>query len=266
MPELKDLNSLADIRVEIDRIDASIHDLLMARSEIIERLIAVKRTAETGSAFRPGREADVVRRLVERHRGRLPVEVVVAIWRQMISTFTYVQSPHSVHVVQSPEIGLAGEFARSHFGFGVPLVKHSNPASVIEALKLERGDLGFVMLGAAKTAWWDDLGGEGQPIVMATAPAMTRATDPRPPRAAVLADASIDTAGLDMRVVAFTTERAPTANVDALLAIAEVDGRHHVLAWGAREASDESIARDVMGGVAVEAVRTVGYTARAVAT
>ena len=37
--------SLADLRKEIDRIDEAMHQLLMERGEIIDRLIAVKQTA-----------------------------------------------------------------------------------------------------------------------------------------------------------------------------------------------------------------------------
>jgi Chorismate mutase type II len=36
--------SLADLRREIDRIDADMHALLIERGEIIDRLIAVKKT------------------------------------------------------------------------------------------------------------------------------------------------------------------------------------------------------------------------------
>ncbi|HEY3795642.1 MAG TPA: chorismate mutase, partial [Bradyrhizobium sp.] len=66
--------SLADLRHDIDRIDEQMHELLMERSQIIDRLIAVKKTEETGSAFRPAREADMMRRLVRRHRGNLPLD------------------------------------------------------------------------------------------------------------------------------------------------------------------------------------------------
>ena len=44
--------SLADLRREIDRIDAAMHALLIERGEIIDRLIRAKRTQESGSAFR----------------------------------------------------------------------------------------------------------------------------------------------------------------------------------------------------------------------
>src|SRR4030088_3445652 len=89
--------SLEVLRKEIDVIDEQVHRLLMARGDIIDRLIQVKQTQEVGSAFRPAREADMMRRLVERHRGILPLDTVESIWRVIISTFTYVQAPFSVH-------------------------------------------------------------------------------------------------------------------------------------------------------------------------
>ncbi|MFM6276759.1 MAG: chorismate mutase, partial [Dolichospermum sp.] len=61
--------SLADLRHDIDRIDAEMHGLLMERGTIIDRLIAVKNTQASGSAFRPGREAAMMRTLAERHAG-----------------------------------------------------------------------------------------------------------------------------------------------------------------------------------------------------
>ena len=61
------LPTLDDLRREIDRIDAAMHELLMERGRIIDTLIAVKKTQESGSAFRPGREASMMRALAERH-------------------------------------------------------------------------------------------------------------------------------------------------------------------------------------------------------
>src|ERR1700716_4435795 len=68
--------SLEVLRKEIDAIDAQVHSLLMARGDIIDRLIQVKQTQEVGSAFRPAREASMMRQLVERHRGILPLHTL----------------------------------------------------------------------------------------------------------------------------------------------------------------------------------------------
>jgi len=45
--------TLADLRAEIDRIDAAMHGLLMERGRIIDRLIEIKARQGGGSAFRP---------------------------------------------------------------------------------------------------------------------------------------------------------------------------------------------------------------------
>src|SRR2546429_4885945 len=97
------------------------HGLLMERGEIIDTLIATKKTAESGSAFRPAREADMMKRLVERHKGILPLDTAESIWRVIIATFTYVQAPFSLHAdVSSGEAAMRGT-PRFHFGFTGPV-------------------------------------------------------------------------------------------------------------------------------------------------
>jgi chorismate mutase len=126
--------SLADLRTEIDRIDATMHGLLMERGDIIDRLIKVKRTAESGSAFRPAREAEMMRRLVERHRGILPLDTAESIWRVIIATFTYVQAPFRVHADLSAGDAAMRDSARFHFGFTVPFVTHMGAPGVVAAV------------------------------------------------------------------------------------------------------------------------------------
>src|ERR1044072_6311809 len=126
--------ALADLLREIDRIDDGMHRLLMERGDIIDRLIATKKTAESGSAFRPAREADMMKRLVERHRGILPLDTAESIWRVIIATFTYVQAPFSVHADLSAGDAAMRDTARFHFGFTVPFVPHLGAASVVAAV------------------------------------------------------------------------------------------------------------------------------------
>ena len=136
--------TLDDLRKEIDRIDEAMHQLLMERGEIIDRLIAVKRSQASGSAFRPAREAEMMRRLVKRHKGILPLDTVESIWRVIIATFTYVQAPFSVHADLSAGDALMRDSARFHFGFTVPFIPHMGAAAVVEAVSSSKGDLGLV--------------------------------------------------------------------------------------------------------------------------
>src|SRR5665811_1549429 len=136
--------ALDDLRKEIDRIDETMHQLLMERGEIIDRLITVKRSQETGSAFRPAREAEMMRRLVKRHKGILPLDTAESIWRVIISTFTYVQAPFSVHADLSAGDALMRDSARFHFGFTVPFVPHFSATAAVEAVAGSKGDLALV--------------------------------------------------------------------------------------------------------------------------
>jgi chorismate mutase len=170
--------TLADLRREIDRIDESMHRLLMERGEIINTLIATKKTAESGSAFRPAREADMMRRLVERHRGILPLDTAESIWRVIIATFTYVQAPFSVHADLSAGEPAMRDSARFHFGFTVPFVSHMGAAGVVAAVAASRGDLGLVPAMAAKAAWWTALEDDGAPKIIARLPFVERTDHP----------------------------------------------------------------------------------------
>lgn len=179
------LDNLAELRAEIDRIDAEMHALLIQRGAIIDRLIAVKRRQGGGSAFRPGREASMMRRLAERHRGLLPLDTVEGIWRVIIATFTWVQAPFSVHAdVSAGDAGMR-DSARFHFGFTVPYRPHPDCAAVIEAVAGSRGDLGIFRIGKngarpseSGPAWWESLVGEGRPKVIARLPFIERPTHP----------------------------------------------------------------------------------------
>ena len=173
--------SLADLRRDIDRIDAAMHALLIERGEIIDRLIAVKKTQESGSAFRPAREADMMRRIVQRHHGNLPLDTVESIWRVIIATFTYVQAPFSAHADLSAGDALMRDTARFHFGFTVPLVPHVGAASVVGAVTESTGDLGLVPAFAIAGAgpWWTALEFDDAPKIIApTALSSNRADHP----------------------------------------------------------------------------------------
>jgi chorismate mutase len=188
--------SLLDLRKEIDRIDEAMHRLLMERGEIIDRLIASKRSnnAEMGSAFRPAREAEMMRRLVKRHKGILPLDTVESIWRVIVSTFTYVQAPFSVHADLSAGDALMRDSARFHFGFTVPFVPHMGAAAVVEAVSSSTGDLGLVpaFAMASAGAWWSALEFDAAPKIIARLPFVERADHPAAMPVFVLSRVSAD--------------------------------------------------------------------------
>src|ERR1700682_4555930 len=172
------LETLADLRIEIDRIDAALHRLLMERGEIIHRLIEAKARQGGGPAFRPGREADMMGGLVSRHQVLLPLDTVEGIWRIIISTFTFVQSNYSVHADISGGDAAMRDCCRFHFGFTVPYVPHQSAERVIEAVAKSGGDLGVVRVDTADGPWWRGLVAISAPKIIARLPFVERPGHP----------------------------------------------------------------------------------------
>jgi len=223
-PSQSEALSLAELRREIDRIDEAMHRLLMERGEIIDRLIATKQTQETGSAFRPAREADMMRRLVDRHKGILPLDTAESIWRVIISTFTYVQAPFSVHADLSAGDAAMRDSARFHFGFTVPFVPHADAASVVAAVSDSRGDLGLVpAFGTAGTgAWWSALESDSAPKIIARLPFVERADHPAGVPVFVVSRAAADAMVRDVEVWSVRLAGWSTAAAEAAAPLAEV--------------------------------------------
>jgi chorismate mutase len=173
-------DTLDELRSEIDRIDAALHFLLMERGEIIHRLIEAKARQGGGSAFRPGREAEMMRNLVSRHKGLLPLDTVEGIWRIIISTFTFVQANYSVHADVSGGDAAMRDSCRFHFGFTVPYVAHNSAAAVIKAITASRGDLGVVRAEQSGEAgpWWRGLAAPNAPKIIARLPFVERPDHP----------------------------------------------------------------------------------------
>jgi hypothetical protein len=157
----------------------------MARGEIIDRLIAVKARQGGGSAFRPGREADMMRVIATRHHGRLPLDTVESIWRVIISTFTFVQSNYAVHADMSGGDAAMRDSERFHFGFTVPLRPHASPAETIAAVAASGradggGDLGMLRADGRTQdgGWWRALGPADAPKIIARLPFVERLDHP----------------------------------------------------------------------------------------
>ncbi|MGA8322603.1 MAG: chorismate mutase [Xanthobacteraceae bacterium] len=216
--------TLPELRVEIDRIDGEMHGLLIKRGEIIDRLIAVKKTEETGSAFRPAREADMMRRLVKRHHGNLPFDTVESIWRVIISTFTYVQAPFAVHADLSAGDALMRDSARFHFGFAVPFVPHIGASSVVEAVSESRGDLGLIPAFATAGAgpWWAALEFDSAPKIIARLPFVERANHPAAMPVFVISRVAADAMVTETEVWSLRVSSWSGAAVNAVAPLADV--------------------------------------------
>lgn len=198
-----DARTLAELRAKIDAIDDAMHDLLIERGTVIDTLIRVKKAGRPGAAFRPQREAEMMRRLAARHSGRLPMATVEHLWREIITTFTHMQSPFGLVVDSGDDAAGMRDVARFHFGFSVDIVSVDDPAAVVARIAQTRADLGLIGAGRARgeAPWWRLLGGVG-PQLMAKLPFIERAAGPADMPAFVISPPLSDPGPPDFRAFA----------------------------------------------------------------
>jgi chorismate mutase len=259
-----DARTLADLRAKIDAIDAEMHRLLIERGSVIDALIHTKGTSQPGAAFRPGREAEMMRRLVARHEGALPLATVEHIWREIITTFTRMQAPFDVAIDVSVEPGRMRDLARFYFGFSVNLIEQPDAAAVV-ARVAETGDLGLVARAPTSTGvWWRGLQRPLGPKIMALLPHIGVEGRPADLPAFVISPKLADPTAPDIRILAISAKGAfkPPAGCE-ILAGADEGGRSELLL--AVPASSDAARIAAEAGSRVESIVEVGGAARGIA-
>ncbi len=149
--------SLDKLRADIDRIDQELHALLRERAAVVKRVGLAKRSSGGAAApiVRPGREANVLRALVERHEGAMPVASVARIWRELIADACQMQSPFRV-ALHAPERSISHwDVVRNHFGTIAPIMLCGSAQRVLQELE-KPGTIGVVPWPDhdAPAPWW----------------------------------------------------------------------------------------------------------------
>ncbi|MEJ8569847.1 chorismate mutase [Microbaculum marinum] len=149
--------SLEALRADIDAADEQMHKLLIHRGQVIEQLIAAKKVGARSAAFRPDREADMMRRIAGRHSGQLPLSTVEHIWREIIGTFTQLQAPFSIHAAGSGTARMR-DMLRFYFGFMSNLVDAPSSRAAVDAVAASGEDLAVVAFDdPLEERWWGGL-------------------------------------------------------------------------------------------------------------
>src|SRR5439155_1011749 len=106
--------NLDDWRSRINDLDNQILDLLTQRAEAALQIGDLKRRQDAPS-YAPEREADIVRRLIEKNRGPLASDTVAAVWRQILSGCRAVEAPLTVAYL-GPQATFTHQAALQRFG------------------------------------------------------------------------------------------------------------------------------------------------------
>jgi chorismate mutase-like protein len=163
-------NKLEELRAAIDEIDDALHDLLIRRAEVTSAISQLKQQKDgngaLGPAIRPAREAQILRRLLARHHGRLPRRFVLRIWREIIAASLQLQTNFQLHVYSGENQQAFADLAAAYFGSLTPMKSHTRASLVVHACAEEPNSLGIVPLPQSEEAgvpWWAQLAPARQP-------------------------------------------------------------------------------------------------------
>jgi chorismate mutase len=151
-------SDLKGLRRRLDEIDDKLQDLLIDRAQIVS-LVAANKKDRNQPAFQPAREAEIIRRLVGRHRGAFPVATLVRMWREMLAATVRLQSPFSVAVFAPADRAGLWDLARDHYGSHTPMSAYDTVGQVIRAVSGGTALVGVLPLPWAgePDPWWPNL-------------------------------------------------------------------------------------------------------------
>jgi chorismate mutase/prephenate dehydratase len=201
---------LPALRAELDRIDDRLHALLMQRARVVEHVA----TSGKPGAFRPGREASIVRRLLRAHTGALPPQALVRIWRELLAGTTAMQGPFTVAVCETDAGAAFTQAAREHFGALTPLHVHRSPVQVMAAVSGGNAAVGVlpypIEADTPRDAWWTALLENDEPRihVVARLPFWTPRVEGAPTvQCLVIAAIAPDASGRDRSLLGLELDR-----------------------------------------------------------
>lgn len=115
---MNDNNKLQEIRTRIDELDEQIQSLITERARCAREVAATKQTSECVDYYRPEREAEVLRKVIERNQGPISDEDMVRIYREIMSVCLALQHPLMIAFL-GPEGTFTEAAALKHFGQSV---------------------------------------------------------------------------------------------------------------------------------------------------
>jgi chorismate mutase / prephenate dehydratase len=136
---------LGTIRNRIDEIDQRIHDLLNERARFAQQVGESKRTEglSTADFYKPEREAQVLRKALERNKGPLRNEEIARLFREIMSACLAQQEPLKIGFL-GPEGTFSQQAVLKHFGHSVRALPLSAIPEVFEEVQAGHADFGVV--------------------------------------------------------------------------------------------------------------------------
>ncbi len=136
--------ALSDVRAKIDEIDRTIQSLIAERARFAHQVAKAKgKLAAAVDYYRPEREAHVLRMVVDRNEGPLSDEVLVHVFREIMSACLAQQEPLKIGYL-GPEGTFSQQAVLKHFGRSAVGLPMATIEEVFQEVEAGNADFGVV--------------------------------------------------------------------------------------------------------------------------
>ncbi len=139
-------DALGTLRAQIDRVDEQLQALLNERARLAQQAgISKHADGHTVDFYRPEREAEVLRRALERNHGPLRDEEIVRLFREIMSACLAQEEPLKVAFL-GPEGTFTQTAVFKHFGHSVRALALTTVDEVFQEVESGSADFGVVAI------------------------------------------------------------------------------------------------------------------------
>ena len=139
----KTARNVAAIRSDIDRVDEQIQSLIADRARLAQEIAAAKGKGRATDYYRPEREAQVLRAVVERNRGPLTNEEMLRLFREIMSACLAQEEPLKIGFL-GPEGTFSQAAVYKHFGHSARALALGSIDEVFHEVEAGNADFGVV--------------------------------------------------------------------------------------------------------------------------
>jgi len=198
---------MAELRIEIDRVDTALLNLIAERMELAA---AVRRAKSGVNVWRPSREESHVRDLARKAGGTAP-ELVSHIWAELTSASLTLQGPIGLHIALVGDALSSWSLVRDRFGASIPAHTYPTTSAALAAAHADLEGVAVLPAPGGMNNWWTSLGPNGAMSGMHILAALPRIGNWDWPVAVAVSKAAIEPSGDDITLVycEFGTLAAP---------------------------------------------------------
>ncbi len=141
---MSDKKNLDQLRVDIDILDKQLLDLISQRARIAQQVAEVKNNSEEPAVFyRPEREAQVLRKVIEQNKGPLSEEEMARLFREIMSACLALEQTLDIAYL-GPEGTFTQSAALKHFGHSVNTMAFGSIDQVFREVESGASNYGVV--------------------------------------------------------------------------------------------------------------------------